>query len=556
MSMSKRREAIGALGCVLLLLVPRAAACAEHAPTPAEAAMLAPASADAVIVIDGAAAIAESAEGRAVTRVLAEYQLFTATALAWSELAGALGMAPDEALRAVAGRRIVLVVRGETVGRPAGWALLTRVSPATEGLLRKRLKPVPKRLVEGQPVLALENGRFLLATRRPDRKPARQGDKAETDAVVLIAPADTPDLFDACLPLLADKPAARAIAQDPRAAGLAATPGSDVYALWRPREHDEPGAARHVLSIAASRDGDGGWRLALAMSPALLGEEDGVRTSAIPRPLFERMAEQAVVAIAAPLSDARDRGGLFGRVAFRFFSDIAPQFSGGGVIALRSREPAPDGRPRGELFIAAAVKDDPEQPARIDAGVASMLDRLARSPTPTGDAPDFAGAFPEAVREASLPPRALSLFGPLVGDPPMIRWCYRGFGDAPEDGAGARWWLAHIVAETSTSDGSALRTIASSVVTDPEDPRPPAYATVGTVRPARLFDMLTGPLLAVARPLTPLRWIDEARWWASLSPDGLLRGGATITFVPGAGEREGADKGPGAAASPVGVDSR
>lgn len=548
----------------LLLLAPSVharaadAACAKSPPSAAAA--MAPASADIVLVIDRAADIAVAPRGRAALRVLQEIGLFADSAIAWNELAAALGMTPDAALRAIAGERVMLIIRTESVERPAAWALITHVAPRTERLVRERLKPVPKHIAAGQPVLMLENGRFLLATRadRAQRAHAGGGGSLGGEAALLIASAHASDLFDACLPLLAGKPAADPISADPLAS-LACAPDAPVlpgntpdgFILYRPRTSAEPDAPRTLLTISCSRspDFDVGWSATIACAPNFLGAPDAVARRGTSEALFRAVSDNAILAFAAPVSSTRDAGSGFARILFRFMSDVAPLFEGPGLVALRERPAVADAAPALELLVGTALTADADVKSRFDDGMSALINRLTREDAALIEAHDFDGRFPAAVREADLSPRSLSLLGPMIGPAPVARWC---FAD-PDRDQDPNWWLAQITTRAPGSDGSALRAVAATLTPDPElgggvsgvtggggsggvGTPTVAYTTIGLIRPDAMHRLFPPVIRTITPLLAPLRWAQSIEWRATLHADGLVRGTASIRFLPEAAD--------------------
>lgn len=526
-------------------------------PPASVAAALAPATSDVVLVIDDATALVSTPEGEATLGLLRELGLFAGTAIAWNELSGTLGMRPEEALEAIAGRRVTLMIRQETPERPLGWAMVTRVSVETERLLRARLRPVPKRMADGQPVLALEGGRFLLASRVPSRGRDR-GEKERGEAVLLVAPADASDFFESCLPLLSDRAASGALKDDPDVRGLTGNPegavGPDgraeahVYMLYRPRIGQEPDAIRSLIALGATRVA-GGWDIGLIGTPSIFGEADALQRGEMPRALFDRASERAVVAIAAPLGSLEGesgRAGAFGRFLGRFLGDLMPSLDGSGLFVLRERALRPDGMPASlELLLGAGARAEGDVPATIDRAMATTIARLSRAGAGRvgGDAggvvggvgEDYGGHFPSAVREVELPPRALSVAGSMIGETPVVRWCYAGV-DASGSGGDAVWWLAHVMEATPQSDGSTLRMLASGMMAPGfagavEGGVGESIVTAGVVRPAVVLGLLPPTLVTVVRPLSPARLIERVGWAASLDASGLVRGGATVRFT-------------------------
>lgn len=538
-----RLRIVAAVLAMCVALAPRVEAEGICSPVPPEdAALMAPEAADIVIVIDGVAEIAQTPRGRGAVAILQELGLFADTAIAWSELATTLGMRPDEAIRAVAGRRVMIVVTTQTPQKPTSWALLTHVESRTERLIRERLKPVPRRIANGQPVLMLENGRFLMATRAP--KGAR--DKSQ-DAALLIAPAHASELFDATLPLLSERPADSPIAADPRAALASRTqrlraqgPPTDAFILYRPRTGSEPDAPRNLLALAASGSPQPaiGWVATVACDPAFLG--DASPGAGVPEALFRAASEHAILAFAAPVSNSRDSGSGFSRILYRFMSDVAPLFDGHAIVSFRERPTGTEDR-GAEIIVGSALVPAPDAPARFDAGMATLVNRLSRIEPLAGEAHDFSGRFPGAVREADLSPRALSILAPVIGASPVARWCF--VPDAPE----SPWWLAQIAARAPSADGSILRAVAASLAPEPDAPVIAHLATAGVIRPDVLYRTLPPVMRALTPLLAPFRFTRAIEWRGTIHPDGLMRGRASIEFLPEADPRE---------PTPARIDSR
>ena len=501
--------------------------------SPARAAGTAPDACDVVVVIDGAAKLASTEAGRGTLRVLEEMGLFADTSIAWAELASALGMTPMGALEAVAGSRTMLMATRQTTQSPAGWALLTEVSGETERLIRARLKPVPRQIVDGQPVLMLENGRFLLATRRDSSRSGADRDsnrkeRRTTGAAVLVAPADSPALFEACLPILTGKPAPHPIEADADSSRALDDHPYDAFILYRARVSAEPDSSRTLASVGATAgaaSGPGAWTTAISCAPSFIGDADRVRRSRIHGPLFRAMSDGAIIAIGAPVSDAREQGTTFARTFYRFLSDVAPLFEGSGVVAVRGGN-NPISKPGSEILIAATLKDRDDIAGAIDAGMASLINRLSRAELAGVDAQDFGGHFPGAVREATLTARSLSFLTPLIGPAPVARWCAIGLDNPSSPG----WWLLSIADAAAPSGTRTLRTVGATLAPDADGHATDWWTTVGIVRPAQAIAAAPPVLATLIRPLSPLHWVQSIEWHAAIEPDGLVRGQSLIEF--------------------------
>ncbi|MDX2148377.1 MAG: hypothetical protein SFZ23_12725 [Planctomycetota bacterium] len=137
--------------------------------------------------------------GEALTQAVSASSAFAPLRQAWTEFASQLGMTPVEAFDELLGRRVIMVATD--LDDRFEWALLTDVSGAAEARLRSKLRPAPRTISGGLPILTVEGGRYQLTTTEP--RLVRTETATESLATLLIAPTDQGDeLFDELLGLL------------------------------------------------------------------------------------------------------------------------------------------------------------------------------------------------------------------------------------------------------------------------------------------------------------------------------------------------------------------
>ncbi len=111
--------------------------------------------------------------GVATRKALATLGMFTETERAWGALAESFELESDEAIRALLGRRVVVLWdrAGAQVDNPLTlmaaaddrWVLVAEVDDAFVVRVRKTLKPVPRRICNEKPVYTIEQGRYQFA---------------------------------------------------------------------------------------------------------------------------------------------------------------------------------------------------------------------------------------------------------------------------------------------------------------------------------------------------------------------------------------------------------
>lgn len=186
---------------------------------------------------------------------------------AWTELSNDLGMTGAEAFDLLLGRRVVFLASGLKAGdAQTRWALLSELDPVTERRLRVDLGAVPRRLIAGQPVLELEHGNFLMATSSGRLRCAGEGrfEPSLDSTILLLAPSEDRELFEAMLPLLHCQAAGRPLADLPGGAAVRTLPTGDAVFLWR---MPDPLLAPDRFIAASASVEAGVWRMHAIAGP-------------------------------------------------------------------------------------------------------------------------------------------------------------------------------------------------------------------------------------------------------------------------------------------------
>lgn len=450
-----------------------------------------PQSADVVVVVDRGAQQHASPQGGALERAWRELGDFAGTARAWDELASVLRLTPEEAFDELLGRRCTLIL--DLDGGSRQWAVLTEVQPAFERRILERLRPAARQTVGNVPILALEHGRFELATSRA-RLPGRARSPGQPAlSTVLIAPAASSELFDSLLPLLQGAPAAEALGGDASfAAARTVGPGDAVvFCRTEPNEF-----------IACSfRIAEEGWTGTVRASPGSVGVSNVARTLWDP-PDFDDLGPRAAVAMAGYLPDVT---GLALRLAP---PQLGPFHDAGESRGVREAcVVIVDGSGQAQLTLARQSQDVVTLAPEGDREMANMLG--ARG----GSAPvsETLGAMPGAVRRVRL-------------DSGSIAWAFLPCGTG-----NAGWWVMHAAPDDAA--GAMVRRIGSMLCAADRSPARKAALSAGTVRPSLLLTALEANGVEIAGPLTGLavmRWFERLSWEAWITPGDVVEGQLTV----------------------------
>lgn len=389
---------------------------------------------------------------------------------AWNALSRQMGLTGADLFDRLLGDRAVYV-RRDTDEASRGWALLLVTDAKTERLIRKGLKPAPRQPVDGRQILAIEDGRFLMAT---------LGNPGNDDRVrVLLAPSHARELF---LSLVSSRPApGERLSQTDRADRL--------------RELDvEPAIAvisrmgDRSLSLVGRVDGA---RLSLAFVAGLDGVEEDDAPAPWSRRLFDRLSADSRFAAMEHDTDAWLR--LVGESEMsKVMPPVFGAFDGHAFIGkMRASVITETARGKAEMTVAVEATDPDAIAPHVDAFMANFLARTGYAGEGGIETLDFGGLHPRAIRrvasETATPFDAMGVFD----SPVEFAWCIRGGALVPE---GHAWWI-------SGTSPDAVRELAGDLEADDDAQEGERAAWVSLARfdapaLARLFSPIVKALTA------------------------------------------------------------
>ncbi|MEZ6241912.1 MAG: hypothetical protein R3B57_02615 [Phycisphaerales bacterium] len=431
----------------------------------------------------------------------------------------------QEAFDELLGRRVMFVARGFHTPEPDGgeapphWAVVTSISPRGEKLVRDRLRPAPRAKIAGQPILAAEHGRFLLALVE------RLDDRAKPTTELILCPDESAALLEDLVLTRVDavKGAPRPVLGTQKEFALTRQlPPGDVLAAVRMLS---PGASKTFVAGSASST-ERGWRLSLAFeAPSWC---DASKDRSINPAAMAALQDGALALIADSLPPPPSPEGtpetIVWPMQLALPGDLAAILTDRTVLRL-DRAPQGAGAPL-RLVIASETPDGPDRAAAVDRAISSILESHDAAQAPEGM---IEGEFPRAVRT-----RRITLpFQTPLGSDILASWC---LGFAPGDrGAEPTWWAMGLSpgAADSASASEATRLVASCLAGAPSAPEAPI--AVGVVRPRSLYEAISGQPWALIPPTPALRWMELVRWRFFAPPrgdgpdrDGLVRGQVDI----------------------------
>jgi len=459
--------------------------------------------------------------GQTARGKLAAFGMFTETERAWAAMADSFGMTPDDGIRALLSRRAVVLWDrvGDTAQNPLSfiaaaddrWVLSAEVDDEFVRRVRKQLKPVPRRIHQGKPVFAIEQGRFqLVIVEGNDAEPTR----------MIISPRAGSELLDRVLDSLAGfNPAQPGTRLGARAAEIQreVEPGwvlAGVVALDRFLDTNETTGDRDphagkpdqqpVMSLVIQAQGDH-WRARVASDLQLDLPEYGA-----PVAMLEAVGGDAVFVMANTSSVVPEI--TPGSLGFTMSTSVS---SGGGSLVVVSQGAGETGASRLVTTVLTGIQGVGAVGA---SGVDRSMEALFTDPQ-TGAGPQFAGRFPRAIRTQSRTIEGAAE-ARWIGDSLQCSWIHRNRRDAeqmlfaigPEgaDTAQRVRWLSE-AADTIDAIGQTRnqRTVVSR----------------GVLRPGTMGPMLFGDEPGVLSGL--LGTVDRASWELQRASFGV-RGTAEI----------------------------
>lgn len=268
-----------------------------------------PASVDLVAAVGDLSQMRETPAGHRLESLLNEVSSWNRTAAAWDAVANAMGLSREAASDQLLGNRVMLAIRGLESSGPAEHAMLSEVSRETEALLRSRLRPAPRGVSSGVPLLSLESGAFELSTSIDQH----------SGATVLISPRDSTSLFDELLPQLRGGANAASIDSSPWWKHVKALPESPMLLIFRQnakqdvnvpsRTGELPESDEPFFAFAATISGPQCTGEFIASQSMLLDAPLAPQPRAWPAPVLTHLSEGALLLIAgAPDEQPRGEG--------------------------------------------------------------------------------------------------------------------------------------------------------------------------------------------------------------------------------------------------------
>lgn len=495
-----------------------------------------PKSIHAAILVEDAAALRRTPAGRALDVWLHEGGLFSETSEAWTQLSATMELQPQQAFDAMLGSSALIAIEftprpGVLDGVEMHWALVSRIDADFEKHLYERLKPAPRGVSGGRPVLSLENGRFELATTdsAKHRNPA-----GEPRVTAILAPASSSALFDKLV-----------AGEQPAGSRLSDVPGFDVVhkladnpiiaVLRGPLPIGE--AALEILEEPASilafgmrAAADSRWEASLLGDPALLNSQRppaGVASLTLPRAAIRQIPADAMFVFAGAtdgLGFSKFPGPLTAQVA-RLAGPTQDLDAMLGPRMLTWMESS-GGLSGFAMSIGVQVSDVARAAQLGDAVFVRMLKDQALPATPDGSRLskelNFQGLGPQAQRLVEL--RAADQIVLEGEQRAFMSWSYEATGP---DSQG--WWIASLARGSSTKAVSTQLDRLRAAVTMPAEAERDALSVV-RLRPSAIMKM-AGPAVNAIPILCALRQVDSVGWEVFLTEDGSARGTAWLEFA-------------------------
>ncbi len=505
-------------------------------------AALVPGDANLVFAVHDAATLRREPVGRTGALLLEGVFGFSKTGEAWGKLARQLGLTPEESFDRLLGTRFVFVQRWSAEGQ-SSWAIRSVVDRETDRLLRERLKPAPRKVENGQTILAIEEGAFWLAI----------GGERESPAI-LLGPSDATALFDELVPTLqahgpAGSLAAQAFFKDVRA--LDRNARALVYWRWTGL-----GAAPGEGWLACAFDPQGGEVRIGFMAFLRSLELPGLEAVAWSREAFDELSRDAYFALMDWDAPLRARWGPLRALADQL-PQLPPEIAGdrneaglAGPRRVLAFLPSED-VPFAPVFAMETVNTR-KLAAVGDRFVGESIAWLEQFGAPPGkaggaagaeDVPalgkiDFSGVFPEALRTVEFGERFGPLGAMLAPRGSEIAWTYRVGGSVVEQ-PDAGWWTLGVDSESVERTAAALaRSHEERAAHDPElkDEQRQPCLSLGMARPAAFaasFQKRGVPIPAGVLPLVrAARTVERLEWRALPGPRGTVIGEGLFKLSP------------------------
>jgi len=466
-----------------------------------------PATARVVIAADSLGAEGARAAVRGVAAFLSDAGALGRSRDAWTSLGVAVGAEPGAAFGELLGTRAVLVI-GDGGGREDPYAVLSELAPEVERRLRGALRPAPRGLAGGGPVLSLEGGAFELATRR-----------GPVGARFLLAPRGARRFFDELLPVLDGGTAVTTLSMTTPWAHVRALGPSDVLLLVRDPATPTPA------------DDD------LDRAGAMLTEDEpffALAADATPRGWRGRFtASERMLRLRVPAgAPSRTTAAPWPAGAAGVLEPGAALFVGGRPGDQPVPVAALDGllgvRPLlASMLAALGLRAHPETFALIAAyETPAGLELLAAIETGVSGAV-VADAADDATARA---PNAISVTTPAAGTTPERRWTILSLDPAGSGGGvpsvRARALAAALETAPTGTDATSFRLLVRPAILSRRWSQPPPPALLASADESGAPTPPPSP-----DPSRAFRWIDRVESRIQRSDDGLVRGTVVVEFA-------------------------
>lgn len=228
-----------------------------------------PRSVELIVIVNDARLTMDSPVGLSTWSIVSDLRSDNAVSVrkSWNEFAGQIGWTKPETLDRLFGSRLTLVMRDVESEADRRWAVASAVTEQTDRQLKSRLPLGRRNIVEGHPILSVEQGAYELTSHLA----AAAGGPAAADArtvSLLLAPADRTELFDELIGMFSRR-APDPIANTEVPGEIEKLGRADIFLALRLDSEDparrEPNQAwRNFLLIAARRT-PGGWECSLVL---------------------------------------------------------------------------------------------------------------------------------------------------------------------------------------------------------------------------------------------------------------------------------------------------
>lgn len=559
-----------------------------------ESAKLVPEDVGVFIAVDHAAELRRAPVGGFALAMIDSVAGFTQTFEAWDRLSAELGWTPAQAFDSLLGNRVVFAAKnaphandadakanpakvvdpartdtkdekairvglggvvvdasvpggggaagGNAVATPSigAWVLMSEISAETAARVSARIKPMPRQLVAGSPVLSIENGRFLLGLAKRASDPGDPGAGGFT--MMVVEAANEPLLLTALREAKGGAGPARNLWNSgrldelrPLAEGADAVVSVDFGAFGTPHANAGAKPVPGWLGAAARRSETGVTLqsvMVLPGRPAPIGREVG-QGKGWSAEAFDALAKTAL--FASVESNSIVASGPLGRTWHSEFESFASMI---GVSADLPQRAGLTGRlvsllqlsETGEFDGAVAIESD-SIPEATKIGDAEMAQVVAKVAFITGAAePDGTRLIDPAAYDLSgLPPVATrsldvsgitgaGLAGMWTGGAKLV-WRYvPSANPRPPDAGG--WWIAGL-------GKTAVDTLAKADLTRKENEPRIAWNSMVSARPKAAVERLDALGVPLPRPVEALKHVDRVTWYSleGARPEVLFGGG-------------------------------